>query len=116
MVQREPNHTIEARRKSIEAQLWKLLDDAKSVTTVETVRQAIFQAENGDFGSFVLDMVAALRYGDIASLDDTAIQVIQDAWNYFPHSALAGSCPAELAFTAMHKYQKTKRRNSAAGG
>jgi hypothetical protein len=100
---------IETHRKLTERRLRQLLDDAKSVITVETVRRAILQAGNADFHSFILNMLAALRHGDIDSLDNAAVQVIQDAWNYFPHGALGGSCPAELAITAPYKHRKVKR-------
>ena len=30
------------------------------------------------------------------------MQVIQDAWNYFPHRCLDGKSPAELMFAATN--------------
>jgi IS30 family transposase len=41
-------------------------------------------------------MLSAIDREDIDRIDDEEIQVIQDAWNYFPHRALGGKCPAEI--------------------
>jgi hypothetical protein len=100
--------TIQAHRKLTEERLRQVLGSAKSMITVETVKQAIFQAENADFHRILLDVLAALHDADIDGPDDPALQAIQDAWNYFPHCALGGSCPAELVMTAMHEHDRQR--------
>ena len=92
------NNQIEARRKSTEAQLQKLLANAKSTPTVKAVKEKVFHSESIDFRRFLLDLIATLSNGDIASLNDATLKVIEDAWNYFPHAALGGSCPAALFY------------------
>jgi hypothetical protein len=38
----------------------------------------------------------AARSCEVDDTGDAMLQVIQDAWNYFPHRALGGRCPAEI--------------------
>ena len=93
MSQSKDNDTIEARRKSTEA---KFFADARSTLTVKAVKEKVFHSESIDFRRFLLDLIATLSNRDIASLDDATLQLIEDAWNYFPHAVLGGRCPAAL--------------------
>jgi len=91
------NNQIEARRKSTEAQLQKLLANAKSTPTVKAVKEKVFHSESIDFRRFLLDLIATLSNGDLASLNDATLKVIEDAWNTF-RMLLGGSCPAALFY------------------
>jgi len=88
--------TVQTYRTLTEERIRQLLNDAESAVTLDMVRQLVFEAESDDFQAFVLAMLAALNCDDIDDLDDGAIQVVQDVWNYFPHHFLDGRCPAEL--------------------
>jgi hypothetical protein len=88
--------TILAHRSRTEARLRDLLDESESGLTLEAVKTLIFEAEATDFPRFVLAMSEAFNCENLDDLDDVALQVIQDAWNYFPHGELEGRSPAEL--------------------
>jgi hypothetical protein len=67
----------------------------ESPVTVEKVIKLIFEGDFTDFHSYLAAMLAALQRS-VDDIDDAALQVIQDAWNYFPHRFLNGRCPTEV--------------------
>lgn len=85
-----------------EKRLARALEDAESEITVDKVSKLIFEAENADHGAYLGAMLSALDC-DIDSIDDAELQVIQDAWNYFPHRWLNGKCPAEVMAEMLRK-------------
>lgn len=98
MSQRKETRTIQARQNSTEVQLRQLLTGRKTAITVELLKKMIFRAQDADFRPLLLVLINVFVDGDIDKLPDSAIETIQDAWNYFPHAALGGSCPAEVFF------------------
>ena len=90
------SRTIEMYRMLAEDQLAYLLEDAESAVTIHNVKSLIFEADTSDFHAYLKAMLSAIDREDIDRIDDEEIQVIQDAWNYFPHRALGGKCPAEI--------------------
>ena len=79
-----------------EERLAHVLQDEGSAKTVDDIKKLIFEEEAADFGSYVTALLAALNCYDVQDTDDATLQVIQDAWNYFPHRFLNGRCPAEI--------------------
>jgi len=81
------------RRKEIEQELVEMLKETKSDFTLNHVRDAIYNEEDND------DMmkVAAMfdRGGDATELENV-LELVSDAWNYFPHKVLGGISPAEM--------------------
>ena len=88
--------TFEDYRKVVESRLENLLQAAPSPQSLDKVLLLIFESEHTDFRSYLSGMAVALNCGWIGDLDDAAMEVMQDAWNYFPHRSLGGRCPAEL--------------------
>jgi len=80
------------RRKEIELEIVDMLKETKSHFTLDHVRDVIFHEEDND------DMMKAVamfdRGGDASELSDI-LELITDAWNYFPHEVLGGVSPAE---------------------
>jgi hypothetical protein len=95
--------TIETYRMLTEERLQHLLDNVDNAASLDTIEQAIYDFNGGDFNLYLFFMLKALRYDDIGDVDETTLQVIQDAWNYFPHRFLNGRCPAEV-MAALRKY------------
>ncbi len=82
------------KRKSIERDLAHLLKtcNVDEYTSIDDIKQMIFEE-----GS-VKDMSAIIRIfdnGDISNLDNV-LEIVGDAWNYFPHKLINGKCPAEM--------------------
>jgi len=87
---------IDAHRLLTEKRLARLLQDAESPVTIDQVRQVIFEGEGADSRTYLLVMLAEFNCPDLENADDALLQVIQDAWNYFPHRFFGGRCPAEV--------------------
>ena len=80
------------RRKEIEQEIIDMLKVTKSHFTLDHVRDVIYHEEDHD------DMMKAVamfdRGGDASELDNV-LELVTDAWNYFPHEVLGGLSPAE---------------------
>jgi hypothetical protein len=87
--------TIATHRMLAEERIAHLLQDADSFITLDKVKNLIFEAEPADNRSYLIAMLSAVNC-DVADIDDASLQVIQDAWNYFPHRFLNSRCPAEI--------------------
>jgi hypothetical protein len=77
-----------------ERRLTRLLKQISSAATLEDIKAIIFD-EDQEIPFIVYVMQLSELFGDDADAD-ALIPTIQDAWNYFPHRRLGGSCPAEL--------------------
>lgn len=89
------------RRKEIEQELVDMLKETESDFTLNHVRDVIFHEEDND------DMMKAVamfdRGGDASELSNV-LELVTDAWNYFPHKVLGGISPAEVLLN--HKDKK----------
>ena len=96
MQEQQPTQpSIMKHRALTEERLVGLLQGAESSVTLDTVVALIFEGEVPDFRAYVTAMLSALNC-DVDDVDDAAVEVIQDAWNYLPHRFLNGRCPAEV--------------------
>ena len=80
------------RRKEIEQELVDMLKETESDFTLDHVLDAIYNEEDND------DMMKAVamfdRGGDASELSNV-LELVTDAWNYFPHKVLGSISPAE---------------------
>ena len=93
------------RRKEIEQELLDMLKEthppsprlrrAGSDFGLDDIRQIIYDEEDQDD---LMKIVAMFDRGGDASELENILELINDAWNYFPHKALNGLSPAETAF------------------
>lgn len=79
------------KRKEIEKEINNLLLRTKSNSTLDDVKQVIYEEGSNDD---MQELIMMFDNGDISNLDNV-IEVVSDAWNHFPHRILAGSCPHE---------------------
>ncbi len=85
--------TIEEIRNNIEFQINEIIDSYKIDATFEKIREKVFNENNQkDFND-----LSRLFVEKIANLDEinAVLQVVNAAWNYFPHRSLNGFCPME---------------------
>lgn len=91
-MQIESLQQILERRKELEQELLDMLKETESDFTLDHVRDVIFHEEDND------DMMKAVamfdRGGDASELSNV-LELVTDAWNYFPHKVLGGISPAE---------------------
>lgn len=80
------------RRKEIEQELVDILKETKSDFTLQDVQDVIFHEEGTDD---MMKVVAMFDRGAYASELSNVLELVTDAWNYFPHKILGGISPAE---------------------
>jgi hypothetical protein len=107
---KQETFTIATHQMLTEQRLKKLLDDAGSSATLDRVKKAVFELDTAEFQSFVLRILAALNCDGIDNADQATLEVIQDAWNYFPHGSLGGQSPAEMMASSMRISNAHPRR------
>ncbi|MBE7524801.1 hypothetical protein KJZ71_05320 [Patescibacteria group bacterium] len=88
----ESRQQILERRKEIEQELVDMLKETESDFTLDHVREAIYNEEDNDD---MMKVVAMLDRGGDASELENVLELVTEAWNYFPHKVLGGISPAE---------------------
>lgn len=91
------------RRKEIEKELREMLNERKSEFDLDYVKQVIYNEQDDDD---LMKIVSIFDRGGDASEIDNILELVNDAWNYFPHKCLAGLCPMEK----ITKENKNRRR------
>jgi hypothetical protein len=102
-MQIESKQKILERRKELEQELVDILKETESDFTLDHVRDAIYNEEDNDDMMKVVAMFD--RGGDTSELSNI-LELVTDAWNYFPHKILGGISPAEKL---LERYNKTKK-------
>lgn len=92
-MQAETKEEILERRKEIESEIWEMLKETESDFDLEDVKDAIYNENEQDDFMHVVAMFD--RGGDASELSDI-LDLVTDAWNYFPHKALGGKSPKEM--------------------
>ncbi|MEK7140089.1 MAG: hypothetical protein AAB805_02115 [Patescibacteria group bacterium] len=92
MMETESKQQILERRKEIEQELMDILKETESDFTLDHVRDVIFHEEGNDD---MMKVVAMFDRGGTATELENVLELVTDAWNYFPHKALGGNSPAE---------------------
>ncbi len=96
----ESKQEILTRRKELERELVDMLRETGSEFELAHVLDAIYNEEDGDDMMKVVAMFD--RGGDAAELDNV-LDLVTDAWNYFPHKALGGLSPADKLWEYRHQ-------------
>ena len=109
----ESKQQILERRKEIEQELVDMLKETdptslklrrgKEQFTLDHVRDAIFHEEDNDD---MMKVVAMFDRGGDASELSNVLELVTDAWNYFPHEVLGGISPAEKLLEHQSKNKK----------
>ena len=80
------------RRKEIEQELLNLLKKTKSDFDLDYIKDVIYNEEDND--DLMKTFAVFDRGGDISEMNNI-LELVNDAWNYFPHKCLNGLCPME---------------------
>ena len=91
-MQIESKQQIFERRKEIEQELVEMLKETESDFTLDHVQDAIFHEKDNDD---MMKVVAMFDGGGDATELENVLELVTDAWNYFPHKVLGGISPAE---------------------
>ena len=98
----ESKQQILERRKEIEQELMDMLKETENDFTLDHIRDVIFHEEDNDD---MMKVVAMFDRGGDASELSNVLELVTDAWNYFPHKVLGGISPAEK----LLEYQNKKK-------
>ncbi len=101
----ESKKEILARRKELEREIVEMLREIGSDFSLTHVLGAIYNEEDSDDMMKVVAMFD--RGGDAAELENV-LELVTDAWNYFPHKALGGISPAEKLLEHENRRDKTQ--------
>jgi len=99
----ENSEQILERRKEIERELVDMLKETESDFTLDHVRDAIFHEEDNDD---MMKVVAMFDRGGDASELSNVLELVTDAWNYFPHEILGGIFLVEKLLEYQEKQNK----------
>ncbi|MBI3255825.1 MAG: hypothetical protein HYZ63_02540 [Candidatus Andersenbacteria bacterium] len=88
----ESKEQILERRKEIEQELIAMLAETGSDFSLAHIKDVIFHEEDSDD---MMQVVAMFDNGGDATQVENVLELVTDAWNYFPHEALGGLSPAE---------------------
>ena len=99
-MQTESKQQILERRKEIEQELVDMLKETESDFTLDHIRDVIFHEDDNDD---MIKVVAMFDRGGDASELSNILELVTDAWNYFPHKALSGISPAEMILKHQQK-------------
>ena len=94
---------IPQRRKEIEEEIKEMLKETESDFSLKDVKDMIYNEEEQDDMTKIIAMFD--RGGDASELENI-LELITDAWNYFPHKALGGFSPAEKSLEYQNKETK----------
>lgn len=88
-----PPLEIILKRKEIEAELSTILKKINGDFTLDEIRDVIYNETEFD------DLSNVIRMFDTGSPYElqNIMEILNDAWNYFPHKTLSGLCPAEVS-------------------
>ena len=88
----ESKQQIFEKRKEIEKELLEMLKEAKSDFGLDDIKGIIYN-EDGQDG--LTDIIAMFDTGHGAAELQIVLELVNDAWNYFPHKIIGGLSPAE---------------------
>lgn len=89
----ESKPQILRRRKEIEGDLESILKEIDSSYTLNDIKDMIYHEKDGDEMTRIIMIFD--RGNDISELN-SILEVINDAWNYFPHKILNNLSPMEI--------------------
>lgn len=99
----ESKQQILDRRKEIEQELVGMLKETKSDFSLDEIKAIIYNEDGQDC---LTDIIAMFDAGQGLLELENILDIVNDAWNYFPHKIIGGLSPAEK----LLEYQKKSIR------
>jgi len=104
MMKNETEKSIHERQKKIEESLLALIKELKVSLTVDKIKKIIYR-EKGH--RELNEITKEFDRGQNLEEFNKILQLLNDAWNYFPHKSLNGLSPAEKIL----EYQEKENKN-----
>lgn len=80
------------KRKEIERELLAMLKETGSDFGLDDIKDVIYNEDGQDC---LTDIIAMFDNGQGLAELENVLELVNDAWNYFPHKSLDGLCPTE---------------------
>ena len=98
----ENKEQILQRRREVGKELLELLKETKSDFGLDDIKGIIYNEDGQDS---LTDIIAMFDTGQGATELQNVLELVTNAWNYFPHKVLGGISPAEklLEYPPNHK-------------
>lgn len=80
------------RRREIEQELLELLEENENEFTVNDIKEIIYNEEGSDD---LTRVIAMFDIGQSVTELENMLDLVNDAWNYFPHKIIGGLSPAD---------------------
>jgi hypothetical protein len=97
----ESKQQILEKRAEIEKELLEMLEETKSDFGLDDIKEIIYNEDGQDS---LTDIIAMFDTGQGAAELQNVLELVNDAWNYFPHKVIGGLSPAEKLLA----YRKAK--------
>ena|SRR3989344_8322322 len=97
----ESKQQILEKRKEIEKELLEMLKEAKGDFGLDDIKEIIYNEDGQDS---LIDIISMFDTGQGAAELQNVLELINDAWNYFPHKVIGSLSPAEKLLE--HKEQQ----------
>ncbi|OGD57041.1 hypothetical protein A2V71_00305 [Candidatus Berkelbacteria bacterium RBG_13_40_8] len=92
MSEKPTKEEISKERKEIEKCIVGLLKRTKSDFSLEDVKDVIYNEKEQEDMMHIMAMLDRGRPDELPEV----LELVTDAWNYFPHKTLGGKCPMEM--------------------
>lgn len=92
------------KRQEIEKELLMMLKETGSAFSLDDIKDVIYNEDGQDC---LTDIIAMFDNGQGLAELENVLELVNDAWNYFPHKILDGLSPEEK----LLEYQKTQLGN-----
>jgi len=88
------------KRKEIEKEISQMLKEINSLFNLGHIKDIIYHEEDSDD---LMKIVSIFDRGGGAEELNKILEIVNDAWNYFPHKSLNGLCPMEKILEYQEK-------------
>ena len=102
----ETKQQILERCKETEKKLLEMLKETKSDFGLDDIKEIIYNEDGQDS---LTDIIAMFDTGQDAAELQNVLELVNDAWNYFPHKIIGGLSPAEKLSEYKHGQNHSKR-------
>ncbi len=102
-MQIESKQQILERRKEVEKELLEMLKQTKSDFGLDDIKEIIYNEDGQDS---LTDVIAMFDTGQGAAELQNVLELVNDAWNYFPHKIIGGLSPAEKLLEYQNRTKK----------
>ncbi len=102
-MQIESRQQILERRKEVEKELLEMLKQTKSDFGLDDIKKIVYNEDGQDS---LTDIIAMFDTGQGAAELQNVLELVNDAWNYFPHKIIGGLSPAEKLLEYQNRTKK----------